>query len=470
MQVRRFLRPAFAACVLATVHLTGACSASSPGSGKPPAITSVTPDATSFRSAATVTLSGSGFARDDQVSFGPLPAKVLEATSDALHVQVPAAKKPMRVTIEVTAGQNSATSAQPFVFRGMAPEDLHFVDQGALPVTASIFAAGDIDGDGKTDLVAATADHVILLIGDGKLGFKQKADVALTATSLVVASLGGKGETIVAGGATLSLIKLSGGTLTATAVDGAPAIVALATWPLADGADDVYAVTHGDSGYALAKLEPGEKPSLETVFDLGAFQPVSLALADVDGDGAVDALLGGASEGPRLLLGDGHGAFGDAAAGTLPGSVAGAARFADLDVDGRLDIVIAAANGDRAWRNAGSIFADRTNELFGASGARAAFEADVDADAAIDRVGSANGLTILRNDGSGHFFDYTVQAVPDAMRCSTAVFAADLDGDSDPELIVLAPDGADHLLQNWAPAAWDDKPGYGGAAACEAGP
>ncbi len=456
----RDVRSALATLSLFGGCLAGACSTGASGDGAAPVVTSVSPAAASFRAPTMVSILGSHFSRDDRVFFGDLQATVLGATAQALNVQVPAAKAPRRVRVKVTSAAGDATWSEPFDFRGMAPEELHFVDVGTLPGTATRFVAGDVDGDGKVDLVAATDDHLTLFTNDGKLGFTSKADVALAATSLVTASLGGKGRTIVAGGATLDLLRFKAGALQQTAVDAAPAIVALATWRLVDGSDEVYALTHGDSGYALAKLHPGTTPTLATLFDLGDFQPVSLAMADVDGDGAVDALVGGASEGPRLLLNDGHGAFGEAAAGTFPASVAGPARLADLDADGRLDVVVAAADGDRAWRNVGTNFVDRTQELFGRLDTHAAFEADLDADAAIDRVGAPDGLALLRNDGRGRFYDYTLQAAP-TMAAATPLLAADLDGDLDPELVVRAPDGTVHVLENWAPKPFDDPDGDG---------
>jgi hypothetical protein len=181
--------------------------------------------------------------------------------------------------------------------------------------------------------------------------------------------------------------------------------------------------------------------------------------ADADGDGDVDLLLGGVREGPRLLLADGEGNHRDAPVGTFASSVAGPARFADLDADGALDVVVAAAGGDVALRRVEGRYLDRTLLLLGRTGARARFEADLDGDAAADRVGG-EGLGLWRNDGSGSFYDFTL-SVARPWAAATALLALDADRDGDVDLLVREGSGVVRILRSLAGESWGDADGDG---------
>jgi hypothetical protein len=200
-------------------------------------------------------------------------------------------------------------------------------------------------------------------------------------------------------------------------------------------------------------------PALEPRAALGRFEPVSVDAADADGDGDLDLLLGGAREGPRLLLADGAGNHRDAPAGTFALSVAGPARFADLDADGQLDVVVATAGGDVALRRVEGRYLDRTLLLLGRTGARARFEVDLDGDAAVDRVGG-EGLGLWRNDGTGSFYDFTL-SVARPWAGTVPLRALDADRDGDMDLLVREGSGVVRLLRGLAGEAWGDADGDG---------
>lgn len=84
--------------------------------------------------------------------------------------------------------------------------------------------------------------------------------------------------------------------------------------------------------------------------DLGTQESHAVALGDLNGDGALDAVVG--NQGPdEIWLNDGHGLF--TLLGTLPTGPTKAVFLVDLDGDDVLDLVTAEATRVRLWRNDG---------------------------------------------------------------------------------------------------------------------
>ncbi|MCH8046341.1 MAG: VCBS repeat-containing protein, partial [Planctomycetes bacterium] len=141
---------------------------------------------------------------------------------------------------------------------------------------------------------------------------------------------------------------------------------------------------------------------------------------------------------------------------------------ADLDGDGDMDVLSASSHDDRiAWyENDGSQnFTQHNvntpdpdymfNDIDGnADGANSVFAADVDGDGDIDVLSaSANDDRIAwyENDGSGHFVAHTISTAADG---AASVFAADVDGDGD--IDVLSASFLDNKI------AWYENDGLGG--------
>jgi hypothetical protein len=319
-----------------------------------------------------------------------------------------------------------------------------------LAVAVADPVALDFEADGTLEFVGHTADGVVV----GQLGaLGPLATLPGDAVrELVVAPRPGRPAVVVRTAAGLELVTKIDEGFSRAAVEGTSGCGVVAPDPTERGH---YLTCLVEGTHRLARLvERDGAFAIEPVFDLGAFEPVSLRMVDLDGDGGVDALLGGAAVGPRLLAGDASGAFREASVGVFPAALAGKVRVPDLDVDGLPDLVVAGPRGDAAWRNAGGgRFVDRTLALLGRTDARAAFEADVDGDAALDRVGGV-GLALLRNDGAGAFYDYTAGAAR-PYRDATPLLAVDADGDQDLDLLVRE-QGRVRLLLNWAPRPFAD--------------
>ena len=209
----------------------------------------------------------------------------------------------------------------------------------------SYLAAGDFNADGRPDLVSASdyGRRVALLIGSGT-GFDDAGDLLrrLTPGVPIVADFDGNGTDDVVVGTTAVVFVLLG--------DGAGAFPSRLSFDGAsetlhagdvdeDGRQDVvfrnpsngrHYVIHGDP----AGLRGPEEIALPA--DVSGLS----GLLDFDGDGHVDLLFGESSlsETVHVLFGDGNSGFSRRASIPL-GTPIGRVRVADVNGDGRLDIV-----------------------------------------------------------------------------------------------------------------------------------
>lgn len=185
-------------------------------------------------------------------------------------------------------------------------------------------------------------------------------------------------------------------------------------------------------------------------------------LADVDGDGDLDAVVSnlGANQ---LLINDGAGVFTEAPLpqATPPGppgfgvgfppffiEISAEAIFADVDGDGDSDIVISNENpfpfgppGDanRLLINDGSgTFTDESARIpFAIDNTSGFAPGDIDSDGDLDFiVGNIGQNKVFVNDGSGFFNDETAARLPALSDSTRKVVLADMDGDGDLDLVV----------------------------------
>jgi hypothetical protein len=195
----------------------------------------------------------------------------------------------------------SAAAATTFGFAPKAD-----VATGAGPEAV---AAGDLNGDGKQDLVVADgeAGTVSVLLGKGDGTFEAKVDYPTgTAPSAV------------------ALVDLNG--------DKKPDLV------LANGGSNTVSVLLGKGD---GSFEPGVE------YATGA-QPTAVAAGDLNGDGKQDLVVADGEAGTvSVLLGKGDGTFEakkDFATGTNPRAVA----VGDLNADGKQDLAVANSGANSA--------------------------------------------------------------------------------------------------------------------------
>jgi hypothetical protein len=284
-------------------------------------------------------------------------------------------------------------------------------------------AVADFNGDGRLDLATAngTANRVSVLLGDGHGGFSA-----------------GPGSPITVGSSPYSV---------ATADfngDGKPDLA------VANSGDNTVTVLlgNGNGGFTAAVGSP---------FSVGA-HPSSVAVGDFNGDGKPDVVTANAFDNTvSVLLGDGSGGFGSApgspfAAGYLPVSVA----VADFNGDGKLDLVIANVGGNTGNPKAnvvtvllgdggggfgpavGSPFpvGDQANSLFQVPLGNIAvgdFNADGTPDIAIANLTDPGSVSVLLGDGGGGLSAAPGSPFP-AGNEPNAVVVGDFNRDGRPDL------------------------------------
>lgn len=173
----------------------------------------------------------------------------------------------------------------------------------------------------------------------------------------------------------------------------------------------------------------------------------AVAHADLNGDGRDDLLIVGAGQ-DRLLMNDGRGGFIDETEARLPREAATGqdAEFADIDGDGDLDIILGLEGGHALWLNDGQgRFTDATKDRLPPSGfveARKVAPVDIDGDGDLDLYfshvdwqGRDGRDRLFINDGRGFFTDETEARMPPESGLTVDARFADLDGDGDLDMV-----------------------------------
>ena len=213
-----------------------------------------------------------------------------------------------------------------------------------------------------------------------------------------------------------------------------------------DGDVDLYAV-RGSSGPNLLFENQGDG----TFVERGAAAGVSGApaagsgpvFADIDGDGRLDLLVGGVDgSAPAVYRNLGGGSFEDvsAKAGFTPFGSVFSMALSDYDRDGDLDIAAVHWAFDRRvtlWANdGGGVFHDVTSDSGLVVGVIYGFSptwTDLDGDGWVDLlVGADFGTSrVFRNNGDATFSEITTAVIDDENAMGAAAFDYDNDGDVD---------------------------------------
>jgi probable HAF family extracellular repeat protein len=282
-----------------------------------------------------------------------------------------------------------------------------FSISSTIPTGSSSYsvAVGDLNGDGKPDIVAAYKDtnalSVLLGNGDGTFQTQTTYATGLSPLSVAIGDLNG---------------------------DGKPDLVS----------------ANRDSNTLSVLLGNGDGTfQTQTTYATGSM-PYSVAIADMNGDGTPDLVVGNyQSNTISVLLGNGDGTFNPQTAypaGTTPFSPA-SISVADLNGDGKPDIVLTdnssntisvlLANGDGTFQPQ-STYAAGTNPISLVVG-------DLDRDGVpdlfvVDQNGNENTVAVLLGNGDGTFKPASIYSTGGVAPYGGSI--ADVNGDGKPDLIV----------------------------------
>jgi len=289
------------------------------------------------------------------------------------------------------------------------------------------FVAADFDGDNKVDLVAlehwdTSSAYVHTRLGNGDATFHATGpdlqvpfDVQTTGAGLAaqpaVADFDGNGTLDLA---LVGLVSNHGG---------------------------LYVLPgNGDGTF-------GTPRTIDATLAFDGYAPSRVVAFDLDGDGKPDLVVedGGApfdsppiAGGIRVYRNLGGGTFGAALALTGPGEPDGV-DVGDINRDGKPDIV-ATGNSNQLYvylGNGDATFAPAQTTALPDIWYRSVLIADIDGDGKNDlMLGNCCGLTFgafARGDGSGHF---ATPAILPLVVSPTALLLADLDGNGRPDLLV----------------------------------
>jgi hypothetical protein len=303
-------------------------------------------------------------------------------------------------------------------------------------------ALGDLNGDGAVDaLLDITAGALLLYRGDGQR-FRQSGFLAdaspgpwgVMRLSPVLGDLNGDGRldvfaagccgrepgTAVGEGASSSpllaysraWLQTEDGQLVpgpALGQTGSPA-AALADLN-GDGSLDVFLANGrtllADGSYQVSTpdtvwLNDGRGTFTDTGQQLGQSESLAVALGDLNGDGAADAVVG--NRGPdEIWLNDGRGAFADSGQ-RLGSGVTSRVFLADLDADGDLDLFAAGPTHGQAWLNDGQGRFQPARQRLRCTTLEALAVGDLTGDGLADvLVAGPQTSRVWTNDGRGRF-------------------------------------------------------------------
>ncbi len=456
----------------------------------PPTISSFSP--TSGPIGTTVTITGTNFdptASNNIVYFGAVKATVTAATSTSLSVTVPTGVTYQPIT--VTVNGLTAYSNAPFIVTFPSSQ---IIDATAFAATVDFTTGtnpygvviGDIDGDGKPDLVVTNRFSNTISVfrntsASGSItagSFAAKVDFT-TGTNPFGISIGdidgdGKPDLVVTNSTdnTISVYRNTStpGSITASSfaakVDFTTGTnpFGVVIWDIdGDGKPDL--VVTNDYSNTVSVFRNISTPGSITAssfaskvdFPTGS-EDNNFAICDVDGDGKPDLVVANWSSNTISVLRN-TSTPGSITASSFAGKVdfttgsnpQGSIAIGDIDGDGKPDLAVTNvySNSVSVFRNtstSGSIttssFAPRVDFTFG-SQPRGVVIGDIDGDGKPDlavAVGASNSISVFRNTStsgsitSGSFatkVDFTTGTDPEG------IGICDIDGDGKPDLVVL---------------------------------
>ena len=345
--------------------------------------------------------------------------------------------------------------------------------------------AGDVDGDGDLDLVFGCGDwsgrfgqQNKLWLNDGKGRFVDRSsqlprDSDIT-HGIALGDINGDGrlDIVCANG---NAVRYSGAQNRVYLNQGNARFVDVTARALPKRAGITLALAladvNGDRQLDLVFAETGLGGAVDRLLlgnGRGRFNPsptplpgspqfsTSVVIEDVDGDKRPDILIGASNEPLRLLRNLGSAKFQDVSATwfELSHTETNGQLFVDLDRDGRRELLVADGNSLRLYVRGSGHYVDASewSDLAGITmanrtGPSRCAVGRIDGDQWPDILALGRKSAVLINDGSGKFRDETAaRLVPPLWAMD--VKAADFDQDGDDDFVVSRQAATDLLLEN----------------------
>lgn len=286
--------------------------------------------------------------------------------------------------------------------------------------------SGDFNGDGRNDLAVADGGGAVLVylsLGDGLFTSGTPAPVCADPIALQAGDVDGDGAVdLLAGSGSsrdLSFLRNAGGGLfqPETRFTAGLVVTDLAIADLdRDGRPDIVSLNYGDDD-ATVLFGSGAGPGVASDLTVGT-APRSVAAGDLNQDGWPD-LAFGFGRGWQVIVhnGEGGGAFQPETVLRSGGLIPTAVLMADLDADGRLDLVAAnqATGNVSGWLSGSSVAPGARLDYGAGGGAWRMIAADFDLDGRIDLAApTSRGVVVLLNQGPFPAHDADHDGVPDA--------------------------------------------------------
>ena len=386
----------------------------------------------------------------------------------------------------LTVGKNTATGMPT---ASIAPGNGNGTFGGAttffIGVSGSALAAGDFNGDGKLDFIAADSSNsvrVYLGRGDGTFTAAPTAATGYSPAGLAVGDFNGDGklDVVVSNNHenTVSVLLGKGDGTFQTKRDFAvgitPGEIAVGDFN-GDSKPDLAVISVGYINSQTYQLIGGTTVSVLLGRSDGTFQPKqdftvgqgakSVAVGDINGDGKLDLAVAHANpyfnpynllDSTSILRGNGDGTFGSASE-VAAGKAQNSLTLRDINGDGKLDLIagsgdpanpgsltthvfsVTLGNGDGTFQNFHPYSAGLTPVQIAVGNVRGSGKPDVVA------LNSNGTLTTVFNNGDGTFAAPPFLAPSNPYR----LFVADVNGDGIPDVIATSPNssGSNIVLQ-----------------------
>lgn len=314
---------------------------------------------------------------------------------------------------------------------------------GETPYSVAI---GDLNGDGKLDLVTPNSccANVFVLLGNGDGTFQKglESGAGDTPAFVAVGDLNGDSvpdlavANIYSNTVSVLLGNGDGSFRTKVDYDVREFPVSLAIGDLNGDGEPDLAVANAGSARVSVLLGRGNGTFTSRSDYWVDDSPMSVAIGDLNGDAKLDlAVANSGSANVSVLFGTGDGSFQTQVKYGAASSPSGVA-IGDLDGDGQADLAIASADSAKISVRLGNagVFASKTDFDVPGTPVGLAIE-DLDGDGVFDLAVANSGIAsvaIMQGRGDGTFQAPAILPAADA----AAVATGDLNGDGKPDLAV----------------------------------